>query len=321
MVPTSCWVNAWALPIRTANLPKARKRTIASSWSRYTTGSLVPHLRSVKVLVETNTTAAWNGLLPPQGMPISLVSSGRFWVARVWRPGPKVSRALPSRSKTACWLSSTISWLPSWISAVPERGQRATMVLPCGSWCWMTCMRSLLLGAGLDHGADHVLPPRPLVLDTLNAGDRRLHRRGRIAGAGRRDRRDVAADRLDRLEEREIELVEALQLGVADLHHVEQAGGAVVGEANRLRHTVELAIQPVEGGQRADLGGVGVGARLGPRHALGALQLLGQVLALQLVDVAPQLAVLKAAVARDPGAQPFQPVALLLRFLEAVGHE
>src|SRR5688500_4463279 len=110
------------------------------------------------------------------------------------------------------------------------------MVLPCGSWCWMTCMPDLLLGAGLDHGADHVLPPRPLVFDALDASDRRFHRRGWIAGASRRDRGDVAAHRLDRLEEREVELVEPLELGVADLDHVEQAGGAIVGEANRLRH-------------------------------------------------------------------------------------
>ena len=45
------------------------------------------------------------------------VSTGTFWVASVWRPGPKVSSALPSRKNTACWLSSTMSWLPRRIAA------------------------------------------------------------------------------------------------------------------------------------------------------------------------------------------------------------
>jgi hypothetical protein len=48
-------------------------------------------------------------------------------------PGPKVSSALPSRKKTACWLSSTMSWLPKRIAAVPLAGQRDTMVWPVGS--------------------------------------------------------------------------------------------------------------------------------------------------------------------------------------------
>ncbi len=84
-------------------------------------------------MVETKITAAWNGEVPPKGMLSKRVSTGTFCVASVCRPGPKVSRALPSRRNTACWLSSTISWLPRRISAVPYCGHRATMVCPCGS--------------------------------------------------------------------------------------------------------------------------------------------------------------------------------------------
>ena len=90
--------------------------------------------------MEVKTTAAWNGDLPLNGRPSTLVRNGRFWVARVWRPGPKVSSALPSRKKTACWLSSTTSWLPSWIALVPCEGTRATIVWPVGSTYWMTSM-------------------------------------------------------------------------------------------------------------------------------------------------------------------------------------
>ena len=52
---------------------------------------------------------------------------GRFWVVSVWRPGPKVSSALPSRKNTAHWFSWTMSWAPSLMSAEPLGGSRWTI--------------------------------------------------------------------------------------------------------------------------------------------------------------------------------------------------
>src|ERR1700688_1091016 len=185
--------NSWALAMRTANLRKARSRTIASSLSRKTTGSLVPHLRSRKVLLETKTTAAWNGEVPPNGMLSSRVRIGTFWVARVCRPGPKVSSALPSRKNTACWLSSTISWLPSRMSQVPSGGTRATIVCPSGSWYWMTSIVSSPVAAPVGvktaaHVADPVAAPfgGPFWRQDRGRGTARLAREGdRATGLSR----------------------------------------------------------------------------------------------------------------------------------------
>ena len=52
------------------------------------------------------------GRLAAERMPISVVSSGMLFVVSVWRPGPKMSSALPSRKKTAAWLSRTMSCEP-----------------------------------------------------------------------------------------------------------------------------------------------------------------------------------------------------------------
>ena len=45
----------------------------------------------------------------------------------VWRPGPNVSIALPSRKNTASWFSCTISWAPSLMSVEPSGGTRCTI--------------------------------------------------------------------------------------------------------------------------------------------------------------------------------------------------
>src|SRR6476661_2889577 len=261
-LPTTVLTNSWALAIRTANLPKARRRTMASSWSRKITGSLVPHLRSMKVLVETKKTAAWNGDLPPNGMPKTLAMMGTFWVARVWRPGPKVSSALPSRKKTACWLSSTISWLPSWIAAVPLAGQRDTMVLPVGSWYWITSMievsffflSGFLSGAGGGlpalgalHGvADHLLALPPLAVERPDLLQQPVERRRRIVAAGRRQGGDLRLDLRQVVHHREVELVEPLELRLIDLDRIEQPAGAIVAEADRLGQPVDLPVETVE---------------------------------------------------------------------------
>src|SRR4051794_36101782 len=159
------------------------------------TGSLVPHLRSRKVLVETKKTAAWNGDWPPNGMPKRLARIGTFWVCSVCRPGPKVSRALPSRKKTACWLSSTMSWLPKRIADVPLAGQRDTIVLPVGSWYWITSMVSPIpsgaLGA-LDDVADHLLALPPLAVERPRLLEQPVERRRGVVPSRHRQGGDVA---------------------------------------------------------------------------------------------------------------------------------
>ena len=182
----------------------------------------------MKVLLETKTTAAWNGDLPPKGMPKRLARSGRFCVARVWRPGPKVSSALPSRKKTARWLSSTMSWLPRRIAAVPfarparhhglagrvlvlDDVHEQSPLARSRSAPVLTTSRITGLAAAPAVGErPHPAPPAPS--GGLGAPS--------PAPAGG----DSPLERRDLVEQREVELVEPLELRLADLDRVEEAG-------------------------------------------------------------------------------------------------
>jgi hypothetical protein len=97
---------------------------------------------SWKVWRATKTTAAWNGDVPPKGSESTFVSSGTFIVVSVWRPGPNVSSALPSRKKTADWFSCTMSCAPILMSADPCGGTRATICCPVWS---KNCMTSIAI--------------------------------------------------------------------------------------------------------------------------------------------------------------------------------
>src|SRR5205085_6236710 len=59
-------------------------------------------------------------------------------VVSVWRPGPNVSSALPSRKKTADWFSCTMSCAPIFMSAEPCGGKRETICCPVWSKNSMT---------------------------------------------------------------------------------------------------------------------------------------------------------------------------------------
>ena len=59
-------------------------------------------------------------------------------VVSVWRPGPKTSRALPSRKNTAHWVSCTTSWAPTLIS--PPISKRWTISFPVSSSHSITSM-------------------------------------------------------------------------------------------------------------------------------------------------------------------------------------
>ncbi len=295
---------------------------MASSWSRKGTGSLVPHLRSRKVLVETKTTAAWNGDLPPNGMPNRLASSGMFWVASVWRPGPKVSSALPSRKKTACWLSSTMSWLPSRMAAVPLRGPAGHQGLP-----------GLVLVLDHIHGLwdlrRFASGRRQTTL--LITSSRRFHlssrARARCATFSRAGSRTGAGSSAPGAGTAAISASSPLRSSSTErsnsyrrcssaspiLTGVEQAARPVVGKADRLRQAVELPVQAVERAERADLAGVRVAPRPVAQRRLQPPQLRREVLALELVYVPPQLAVLEAPETGDLVTQPLEDVPLPFR--------
>ena len=72
-------------------MPLARSRIILNSESLKSTGSAVPHFMSVKVRWLTKYASERNGVSPNSGRVRAAVSSGMFWVARVWRPGPNTS--------------------------------------------------------------------------------------------------------------------------------------------------------------------------------------------------------------------------------------
>ena len=78
------------------------------------------------------------GVCPLVPSWIRLTSSGMFAVVIVCRPGPKVSSALPSRKKTAAWLSRTITCEPMRKSPLPVWGTRATIWFNPWSGAWMT---------------------------------------------------------------------------------------------------------------------------------------------------------------------------------------
>src|SRR5688572_12250893 len=86
---------------------------------------------SVSSRTETKKTSARKGDLPPNGRPSKAVRSGMLLVERVCRPGPNSSRALPSRTKMARWLSRTTSWEPSRNSPEAFCGSRWTISLDC----------------------------------------------------------------------------------------------------------------------------------------------------------------------------------------------
>src|SRR5829696_8270243 len=83
--------------------------------------------------------------MPPNGILMMLVSSGRLFVLRVCRPGPKTSNALPSRKKTAAWPSRTMSCDPNLNSPAPCRGTRKTISSERSLGCWITSMRAMPL--------------------------------------------------------------------------------------------------------------------------------------------------------------------------------
>src|SRR5206468_237047 len=116
------------------------------------------------------------------------------------------------------------------------------------------------------------------------------------------------------------ELIEPLELRLADLDRVEQPAGTVVAEADRLREPVELPVEPVETVEGGQLAGIHPAAGMVAQQPLQPSQLGGQVLAQGAVDVAPQLAVLETAVTGDRRAQPFQPVTLSPSLFKSVGH-
>jgi hypothetical protein len=117
--------------------------------------------------------------------------------------------------------------------------------------------------------------------------------------------------RLDLLDEREVELIEAVELRLLDLHHVEEAAVAVGREPDAVLRLVELLLRAVE---RPDLHQPPARGQLAHRLVdglLGRAQPVGQVLAVQLVYVAPPLARGVPAVPRNLLAQPLQPVTLI----------
>src|SRR6185503_18147806 len=102
------------------------------------------------------------------------------------------------------------------------------MALPSGSWYWMTCIAvfppvpARRLAGRLDHSTDDVLAAQPAIGESLDALERGLHRQLRIRRAVGGNRRQVAAERLHALDEREIELVELVELLLANLDDVEE---------------------------------------------------------------------------------------------------
>ena len=67
----------------------------------------------VMSFIETKNTSAGKTVLPPVNQSCNFcVISGTLAVAIVWRPGPNVSRAVPSRKKTTRCASRTITCEP-----------------------------------------------------------------------------------------------------------------------------------------------------------------------------------------------------------------
>src|SRR6266853_1044496 len=76
----------------------------------------------VKTFRLTKYTSARKGLVKPHSRESSRVRIGKFWVERVWRPGPKTSSPWPSRKNTAAWFSRTTSCAPILMSPEPPSG-------------------------------------------------------------------------------------------------------------------------------------------------------------------------------------------------------
>ena len=121
-MPTRLFTKSSGWVTRIVKFPNARRRMRPSWVSLKATGSRVPQRMLVKTFRLTKYTSARKGLVKPHGRESSRVRIGRFWVERVWRPGPKTSSPWPSRKKTAAWFSRTMSCAPILMSPEPPSG-------------------------------------------------------------------------------------------------------------------------------------------------------------------------------------------------------
>src|SRR5262245_44937606 len=173
-----------------------------------------------------------------------------------------------------------MSWAPSLMSAEPEGGSRCTISTPDSSKCWMTSSNAMSFPFLLDAGQDRLAVGQPGVqgVDARDQGQERLLAAlGRCYGRvpGRHPRR------VDAVEQREVEVVDAAEDGLVHLDRVEESGVAAVGVADARHRLVETLpgglhfVDEVEvaapGGGRPDL----------VQGALALLEARREVLALQ----------------------------------------
>src|SRR5512145_2376964 len=162
-----------------------------------------------------------------------------FAVVSVCRPGPNVSRALPSRKNSAHWFSLTTSCAPSLSSPPPEN--RQTISRPEPSFHSMTSIAM-------------VRPPRRsevrgLLQDLAPARDLQLERRRALLDVREvrcRHGADALRQRDDLPDERGIVRVDGRELGLADLHLVEDAAVAVIRVPETGRGLLERAVETAD---------------------------------------------------------------------------
>ena len=127
--PTICVTNCCGSLTWNEYVPKPCRSATPSPMPGLRTmiGCGVPHFLFANSLRETKYTSAGKGVRSLKALPIQSINSGTLAVVMVWRPGLNTSSALPSRKKTALWLSRTITCEPMRKSPMPCSGKRCTI--------------------------------------------------------------------------------------------------------------------------------------------------------------------------------------------------
>src|SRR3990172_4840819 len=200
-------------------------------------GCGVPHFWLGNSRIDTKYTSAVNGVRSLKALPMKSTTNGMLAVVRVWRPGLKVSSALPSRKKTAFCASRTISCEPMRKSPRPVSGTRRTISSRISFGYSMTSNILAIVG-----------PPGPLARhDRFAAAIEHVHRvlahhhhpldgAGQVVIAYCRDQLvDRGLEHIGLLEQFQVIGVESFQLLLVNAHRVEEAGVAGGGALHPVR--------------------------------------------------------------------------------------
>jgi hypothetical protein len=144
--------------------------------------------------------------------------------------------------------------------------------------------------------------------EALDLGRARFERLGR---AGRRYQLiHLGLELINALNERQIELMDRIELLLFDPHGIKETRITVARKSNTILQAIEFLQYPVNWANfdqppaRSEL------AHECREPLLERAQAIGQVLAVQFINIAPALAIAISAVARDPVRQPFKPARL-----------